>query len=179
MLALGFFLQTTLVTICSVTYNEDRPSLDHGWLDNVDATMSTLFLNSPEYETVNSKKKFSCVYSTNNYFFSVCDVLPYLSKRGPVQNVLRMLFWVKRHSFLNSYKMFSFAACRRYVRGTPNFKCEPFTLLLTNLLVQTRYVTFTFVIYHSLSGARQPAPGGGSGIGWSGWHGFLLRSSDA
>lgn len=111
--------------------------------------MSTLLLNSPEYETVNSKKKFSCVYSTNNYFFSVCDVLPSLSKGGTVLNVLRMLFWVKRHTFLNSYKLSSFAACRRYGRGTPNLKCEPFTLLLTNLLVQTRHVTFTFVIYHS------------------------------
>lgn len=71
-------------------------------------------------------------------------------KGGTVLNVLRMLFWVKRHTFLNSYKLSSFAACRRYGRGTPNLKCEPFTLLLTNLLVQTQYATFMFVIYHSL-----------------------------
>lgn len=45
--------------------------------DNFDAKMSILFLNSQEYEIVNYKKKFSCVYSINNFLKkkSVCDVL--------------------------------------------------------------------------------------------------------
>ena len=60
-------------------------------MDNFDATMSILFLSSPEYETVNYKNKFSLFYSIT-IFFSVCDVLLYLSRDSIVPNVIRRPF---------------------------------------------------------------------------------------
>lgn len=49
--------------------------------DNFDAKMSVLFLNSQEYEIVNYKKKFSCVYSINNFFKKNQFVMSYSNRQ--------------------------------------------------------------------------------------------------